>query len=122
MKNPFRYLWEKYAYLQAYLDDTVLYGAKKLQEKSSEQKDLRNEKMWKKILHYTWVWLSKSFGEAFSWFYEKYAELKRWENLVQEAFEQDIPKITRKAKLLKEKMKLLKIKKWSLEDLKKLKD
>jgi hypothetical protein len=36
--------------------------------------------------------------------------------------EDDIPKIRIKAKLLKEKMKLLNIKKWNLEDLKKLKD
>mgnify|MGYP003470778052 CR=1 FL=1 len=48
MKNPFRYLWEKYAYFQAYLDDTVLYTTKKLQEKSNDQKDVSKEKVWKK--------------------------------------------------------------------------
>lgn len=122
MKNPFRYLWEKYAFFQAYLDDTVLYTTKKLQEKSQEKKDIKNEKIWKKILHYTGVWLSKSVWEAFTGFYETYTELKKWDNLAQTTFEKDIPKMKLKAKLLKEKMKLLKIKKWNLEDLRKLKE
>lgn len=123
MKNPFRYIWEKYAYFQAYLDDTVLYTTKKLQEKqeNAEKEDIKNKKIWKKILHYTWVWLSKSVWEAFTWFYETYAELKKWGNLAQATVEKDIPKMRIKAKLLKEKMKLLKLKKWNLEDLKKLK-
>lgn len=124
MKNPFRYIWEKAAYLQAYLDDTVLYTTKKLQEKSQnqEQEDISQKPLGKKVLHYTGIGLSKSIGEAFTGFYETYAELKKWENLAQKAVEDDIPKIRIKAKLLKEKMKLLNIKKWNLEDLKKLKD
>lgn len=122
MKNPFRYLWEKYAYFQAYLDDSVLYTTKKLQEKSSKKIDVKKLKLSKKLLHYTWVWLSKSIWETFTWFYETYAELKRWHNLAQATVEQDLPKIRLKAKLLKEKMKLMKLKKWNLEDLKKLKD
>lgn len=121
MKNPFRYIWEKFAYLQAYLDDSVLYTTKKLQEKSENSEDVKNKPLWKKILHYTWVGLSKSIWEAFAWFYETYAELKKWENLAQTTVEQDLPKIRIKAKLLKEKMKLMKIKKWNLDDLKKLK-
>ncbi|MGE4444467.1 MAG: hypothetical protein AB7E37_05760 [Candidatus Altimarinota bacterium] len=122
MKNPFRYLGEKYAYFQAYLDDTVHYTTKKLQEKSNDTKDVSNEKVGKKILHYTGVGLSKSFGEAFSGFYEKYAELKKGENLAQTTFEEDLPKIKLKTKLLTQKMKLLHIKKGNLEDLRKLKD
>ena len=122
MKNPFRYIWEKYAYLQAYLDDSVLYTTKKLQEKSQNAEDVSDKPLWKKILHYTWVWLSKSVGEAFTGFYETYAELKKWENLVQTTVEEDIPRMRIKAKLLKEKMKLMKLKKWNLEDLKKLKN
>ncbi len=122
MKNPFRYLWEKYAYFQAYLDDTVLYTTKKLQEKSNDQKDVSKEKLGKKVLHYTGIWLSKSIGEAFTWFYETYSELKKWENLAQTTFEEDIPRIKLKTKLLTQKMKLLRIKKWNLEDLKRLKD
>ena len=124
MKNPFRYLWEKYAYLQAYLDDTVLYTTKKLQEKSQkqEQEDISKKPLGKKVLHYTGIGLSKSVWEAFTGFYETYAELKKWENMTQKTVEQDIPKIRLKAKLLKEKMKLLNIKKWNLEDLKRLKD
>lgn len=122
MKNPFRYLWEKYAYLQAYLDDTVLYTTKKLQEKAQNVEDVSNKPLGKKVLHYTWIGLSKSVWEAFTGFYETYAELKKWENLAQTTIEEDIPKMKRKAKLLKEKMKLMKIKKWNLEDLKKLKN
>lgn len=122
MKNPFRYLWEKYAYFQAYLDDSVLYTTRKLQEKSEKNVDVKKLKLWKKILHYTWLWLSKSIWEAFTWFYETYATLKQWHNLAQFTVEQDLPKIRIKAKLLKEKMKLMKLKKWNLEDLKKLKD
>lgn len=124
MKNPFRYVWEKYAYLQAYLDDTILYTTKKLQEQSekSEKTDISQKTLAKKALHYTGLWLSKSVWEAFSGFYETYTELKKWENLAQKAVEQDIPKIKVKAKLLKEKMKLLNIEKGNIEDLKKLKD
>ena len=122
MKNPFRYLWEKYAYFQAYLDDTVLYTTKKLQEKSNDTKDVSKEKLGAKVLHYTGIGLSKSVWEAFTWFYETYAELKKWENLAQTTFEEDIPKIKLKSKLLAQKMKLLRIKKWNLEDLKRLKD
>lgn len=122
MKNPFRYIWEKYAYLQAYLDDTVLYTTKKLQEKAKEEEDVSQKPLGKKIIHYTGVGLSKSIGEAFTGFYETYAELKKWDNLAQKTVEEDIPKIRIKAKLLKEKMVLLKIKKWNLEDLKRLKD
>lgn len=124
MKNPFRYVWEKYAYVQAYLDDTILYTTKKLQEKSqkSEKTDISQKTLWKKVLHYTGLGLSKSVWEAFSWFYETYTELKKWENLAQKAVEEDIPKIKIKAKLLKEKMKLLNIEKGNIADLKKLKD
>lgn len=122
MKNPFRYLWEKYAYFQAYLDDSVLYTTKKLQEKSKNQEDVSAKPLGKKILHYTWVGLSKSVWEAFTGFYETYAELKKWDNLAQTTMEEDLPRIRIKAKLLKEKMKLMKLKKWNLEDLKKLKN
>ena len=103
MKNPFRYLWEKYAYLQAYLDDSVLYTTKKLQEKSKNQEDVSTKPLWKKILHYTGVWLSKSVWEAFTGFYETYAELKKWDNLAQTTMEEDLQRIRLKAKLLKEK-------------------
>lgn len=122
MKNPFRYLWEKYAYFQAYLDDSVLYTTKKLQEKSKNQEDVSSKPLGKKILHYTGVGLSKSVWEAFTGFYETYAELKKWENLAQTTVEEDLPRMRLKAKLLKEKMKLMKLKKWNLEDLKKLKN
>jgi hypothetical protein len=124
MKNPFRYVWEKYAYLQAYLDDTILYTTKKLQEQSekSEKNDISQKTLAKKALHYTGLGLSKSVWEAFSGFYETYTELKKWENLAQKTVEKDIPKIKIKAKLLKEKMKLLNIEKGNIEDLKKLKN
>lgn len=123
MKNPFRYLWEWYAYLQAFLDDTILYIVKKLQKKAEKETDpKKKKKIHEKITHYIWIWLSKSLWERCTWFYEKYAELKKWDNLAEITFNEKLPKNILKARLLKTKMEVLWIKKWDIESLKKLKD
>lgn len=123
MKNPFRYLWEWWAYAQAFLDDTILYTVKKLQAQAEKEKDPKEiKKIHKKISYYIWMWLSKSVWESFWGFYEKYAELKKWENLAQNTIEKDIPKMRIKAKNLKVKMEVMGLKKWDLESLKRLKD
>lgn len=124
MKNPFRALWEWYAYLQAYLDDAILYTTKKLQDKSKIQtkEDIKNKKITQKAVYYTGVWLSKTVWEWFSWFYEKYKELKQTEiNMAQKTIEEDLPKIALKWKQIKEKMNRLWIKSWDIKWLKKLK-
>lgn len=123
MKNPFRYLWEWYAFIQAFLDDTILYIVKKLQKKAEKETNPeKKKKIHQKITYYIWLWLSKSLWESFAWFYEKYAELKQWQNLAEIAFDEKLPKNIIKAKLLKTKMEVLWIKKWDLESIKKLKD
>jgi len=123
MKNPFRYLWEWFAYLQAFLDDTILYTVKKLQNQAEKETNPEKlKKIHKKILFYIWKWLSKSIWEWFAWFYEKYADLKKWKNLAQTTIEEDIPKMILKTRLLKTKIEVMWIKKWNIEDLKKLKD
>jgi len=121
--NPFKLLWYSVAYIQAYFDDTILYITKKLQNKAEKEKNPEElKKIHKKILYYTWLWLSKSIWESVWWYYEKYKELKKWKNMVETTFEEDIPRLRIKTKNLKTRLELKWIKKWSLEDLKKLKD
>lgn len=123
MKNPFRYLWEWFAYIQAFLDDTILYSIKKLQAQADKETDPEKIKqIHKKIWYYIWKWLSGSLWEWFGWFYEKYADLKKWNNMAQTAIEEDIPRMRIKAKMLKVKMEIMWIKKWDIKSLVKLKD
>ena len=123
MKNPFRYIWEWVAYIQAFLDDTILYSIKKLQAQAEKEKDPKKIKeIHKKIGYYIGKWLSESVWETFSGFYEKYADLKKWDNLAQTAIEEDIPKMRLKAKHLKVKMEVMWLNKWDLDSLRKLKD
>ena len=123
MKNPFRFMWEWLAYFQAFLDDTILYTVKKLQAQADKETDPKEiKKIHKKMWYYISKWLSKSIWESFSWFYEKYSELKKWENLAQNTIEKDLPKLRIKTKNLKIRMQLRWIKKWDLQALKKLKD
>ena len=122
-KNLFRYLWEWYAYLAAFLDDTVLLAIKKMQEKADIEEDpKKKKKIHEKILKIIGKWLSSTLWEAWAWFYEKYADLKKWENLAETALEEDIPRMMLKWKLTLTKMDTLWLEKWNIEHLKKLKD
>ncbi len=122
-KNVFRYLWESLAYLQAFFDDTILYTIHKLQEKADKETDIKKkQKIHQKILSIIGTGLSKSVWEAWAWFYEKYADLKKWDNLAETMVEKDIPRVVMKWKQTLTKMDILWLKRWNLEDLKKLKD
>ena len=120
-KNVFRYLWESLAYLQAFFDDTILYTIHTLQEKADKETDIKKkQKIHEKILWIISTWLSKSLWEAWAGFYEKYADLKKWDNLAEIAIEEDIPRMMRKWKMILKKMEKMKIKKWDIKWLKKL--
>jgi hypothetical protein len=118
-KSVFRFLWEGYAYLQALLDDTLLLIFKKLEEKWDEEISPEDEKkIHKKLMKIVW-WM---LWDAWAGFYEKYAELKQWDNLAEDIAYNKIPEIKAKATILQAKMKVLWIEKGNLESLKKLKD
>jgi len=120
-KNVFRYLWESLAYLQAFFDDTVLYTIHTLQKKADRETDIKKkQKIHEKILWIISTWLSASIWEAGAGFYEKYADLKKWDNLAETAIEEDIPRMMKKGKMIVKKMEWLKIKKWDIKWLKKL--
>lgn len=123
MKNPFRYLWEWVAYMQAFLDDTILYSIKKLQSQADKERNPEDIKqIHKKVWYYIWKWLSASIWETFWGFYEKYADLKKWNNLAQMAIEQDLPKAVLRARHMKVKMEIMWVKKWDIQSIRKLKN
>ena len=119
-KTLFRYLWEWYAYMQAFMDDTILLTFQKLQEMADKWEKMKeeDEKFYMKVWKYLWwaVW------DAGAWFYEKYAELKQGDNLAEQALENELPKLKMKTKMMTTKMELRGIKKWDLEALRNLKN
>lgn len=118
-KSVFRFLGEWYAYAQAFLDDTLLLIFKKLEKKWEEEISPEDEKkIHKKLLKMLW-W---ALWDAGAGFYEKYAELKQWENLAEDLAYNKVPEFKKRAALLQTKMQVLGIKKGDLESLKKLKD
>jgi len=120
-KNVFRYLWESLAYLQAFFDDTILYTIHKLQDQAEKETDIdKKKKIHEKIIWLIGTWLSASIWEAWAGFYEKYADLKKWDNLAETAIEEDLPRMMKKGKMIVKKMEKLSIKKWDLKWLRRL--
>ena len=119
-KSIFRKVWETYAYAQAFLDDTIHLTFKKIKEaweKVSENPE-EEKKIHKKIIKAVWwaVW------DAGSWFYEKYSELKTWDNLAEDFAKNTYPEIKHKTLEMSEKMRVLWIEYWNLESLKRFKE
>lgn len=116
-KSAFKYIWEGYAYFQAFLDDSILLAFKKLQKTwEEEQKDDRiHKKVWKS------VW--KAIWDIWAWYYEKYADLKKWDtNMAEDFIDYAVPEVKKRTNHMKIKMDVLWVKRWDLESLRKLKE
>lgn len=116
-KSAFKYIWEWYAYVQAFLDDSILLAFKKLQKTWEEEK--KDDRMHKKV----WRWVWKAIWDIWAWYYEKYADLKKWDtNMAEDFIDYAVPEVKKRTNHMKIKMDVLGVKKWDLESLKKLKE
>jgi len=124
--NLFRKVWEWYAYLQAFLDDTIHYSIKSMSK--DEKQDFSPEelkerkKIHRRLLRWMWKAFSYSIWQAWMWFYEKYSDLKQGENLMEKTINKNIPEAKVKWRLLLTKIDLMKVKKWDIDSIKKLKE